>query len=151
MSRPIISEEKLEKLLICLLQEFEAKHAAQTNKLESHQFLLTNRNRCAKTAGLNFEQPAKTPDNQLVTMYSSSYVDAVKELEYRGLVKFSTISPLAFTLTDAGYKRAKPQPQNQKITKWAAFRTTLNDHSGLIAVIAIIVGALVAWAFSPSV
>jgi hypothetical protein len=151
MSRPIISEEKLEKLLACLLKEFEAKHSAQTNKLDTHQFQITNRNGCAKAAGLNFEQPAKTPDNQLLTMYSSSYVDAVKELMHRGLVKFSAQNPLVFTLTDAGYSQAKLQSKNQKTTNWAIFRTTLNDHSGLIAVIAIVVGVLVAWVFSPSV
>lgn len=151
MSRPKISEEKLDKLLACLLKEFEAKHAAQTHKLESHKFLLTNRNSCAKAAGLNFEQSAKAPDNQLITMYSSSYVDAVKELEYRGFVKFLTENPLAFTLTISGYKQAKPQPEIPKTTKWTAFRIALNDHSGLIAVIAIIVSVLVAWKFSSSV
>jgi len=145
-----LSEEQLNDLVACLFHEFESKHGANTSMLEKHEFLLTDRDSCAKKSKLNSMQTATAADGQIVQMHTSSYVVAVETLKQRGLAKVAKSSPLAFTLTLQGYEHARQRLQQHTPSFLQRIQKTLNDHSGLIAVIAIIVGVVTAWWFSSS-
>jgi hypothetical protein len=105
---PAITQEKLERLMACLVAEFEKKHPAQTSKLGEYSFYLTERMGCAKAAGLNYEVPAiKNPEKEPVMLRRSEYSAAVTELISRGLLEASKNNPLIFHITPHGLSETK--------------------------------------------
>lgn len=143
-----IEEHHLDKLLNCLYDKFNSSHGANTSKLDSCVFYVTDRMSCAKVAGLNFTQEVTGADGQVVQMHKSGYVDAIKTLEERGLVKWMKATPLAFNLTIAGYNRVVEQRSQPVLSRWERVQGYLNSHTGLIALVAIVAGGFFTWLFS---
>lgn len=148
MHRPLIKESQLADLLDCLYENFLSRHGANTSKLVEHRFYLTDRMSCSKSARLNFMYPVTTQDGQRVQMHNSVYSEAVSTLIQRGLAQWHPKDALVFSLTLSGYETAHARRAQVALTRWQSIVRKLNEHNGLIAVVAIIVGALVTWYFS---
>jgi hypothetical protein len=118
MNRPEINEEKLNKLMSCLVRDFEKKYQARTDKLITHKFWMTDRMGCAKESGLNFEYITTTkPDKDVVKILASEYTSAVKTLIDRGLLEALEKEPLAFRLTKEGFSQVKRKEAKENRTK----------------------------------
>jgi len=141
MNKPEITEEKLDRLLKCLVREFIQQYGNSTHKLSEKVFYLTERMRCCKEAGLNYEYRSSTPEGDVVNVLSSAYVAAIKELAHRRFVTLLS-NNLTFVLTGKGYDAGRIEPI--KITRWARVRQWANDHQGLIALAALLVGVAAA-------
>lgn len=150
MNKPEVTEEKLDRLLKCLVREFVQQYGNSTHKLSEKVFYLTDRMRCCKEAGLNYEYRSSTPEGDVVNVMSSAYVAAVKELAHRGFVTLLS-NNLTFVLTGEGYDAGRMEPT--KVTRWGRVRQWANDHQGLIALAALLVaaaGAVIAYMSMPN-
>lgn len=139
MTKPEVTDEKLDKLLKCLVKEFVTQHGVNTYHLKEKTFYITDRMNCCKEAGLNYEYQANSRDGDVLTVMSSNYMAAVKELAYRGLVEF-TGSQLTFVLTSKGYNAGI----NEESTRWTFLKRWANEHQGLIALIGLVLAFIVA-------
>lgn len=138
MNKPDITEERLERLLKCLVREFIRQYGHSTHKLSEKVFYLTDRMSCCKEAGLNYEYRSRNREGDVVNVMSSAYVAAVKELAHRGFVALLG-NNLTFVLTNAGYDVGRMEPV--KATRWGRVRQWANDHQGLIGLTALLVAA----------
>ncbi|MCQ4243904.1 hypothetical protein [Stutzerimonas decontaminans] len=139
MNEPELKEEKLDRLLKCLVRNFIQQHGQNTHKLPEKAFYLTERMGCCKEAGLNYEYPSTTQDGDVVNIMSSAYVTAVKELERRGLVEL-TGSNLTFVLTNQGYDAGRSG--STKVGAWDFIKQWTNEHQGLIALVTLFATAV---------
>ncbi len=122
MEKPAITEEKLNKLMACLVSDFEAKYHAQIDKLSTHIFYLTDRMGCAKAASLNYEYRAiDRHGNAPVNVMTSAYVSAVTTLVDLGYLEFSNESRLLFTITKQGYSKTKAIEAHQNRSNLKVF------------------------------
>jgi len=118
MNKPKITEEQLQKLMRCLVEEFDKANGAQSNKLSNHQFLTTNDMSCGKRAGLNYEFPAvMNPEKIPVTMRSSLYDAAAATLVSRGTLEYSEKTNLRFAITEKGHFETKSRVALESRTK----------------------------------
>lgn len=140
---PEITEEKLDRLMACLVAEFEKKYPAQTSKLGEYSFYLTERMGCAKAAGLNYEVSAiKNPEKQRVMLGRSEYIPAVTELINRKLLEASKKSPLIFHITPHGLNETKKLNSVKSRTKLDLAIDFCKEHKDVIGLAGVVIGAI---------
>lgn len=139
MNEPEVTEEKLDRLLKCLVRKFTEQYGKNTHKLPEKIFYLTERMECCKEVGLNYEYRSSTQDGDVVNVMSSVYVTAVKELAQRGLVEL-TVSNLTFVLTNQGYEVGMSEAT--KVSTWNRIKRWTNEHPGPIALATLFVAAV---------
>ena len=142
-NRPQITEDKLKTLIECLVAKFRVDFGDSKSKLCEKQFYLTDRMGCCKTAGLNFEHRAKTHDDQLINVNSSTYVSAVQELANRGWVEH-TGNKLTFCLTEKGYEQGLNSNESTA-SCWVWLKEWANEHQAILTLCALIVAVVVGW------
>lgn len=149
-----MTEDQLNKLMMCLVEKFETVHQAKTSKLSEHIFYVTeDRLGCAKSAGFNYQKQVADKSGEMVNMLCSSYAQAISELVHRGLLAFYDNSHLRFVITIAGFQRTKELAKpTVSPTPWERLRKYLNENQGPLAAVAIIVAIIaiaVTWWLAP--